>query len=453
MIRPQAPEKSAYHSAFDAMERNGQSKTPPWLRDIKRQAMDRFSELGFPVARRDNEEWKYTDVAPIAHTQFNIPTSTPSLTSSEIEAFTLGEGRWRTLVFVDGFYSKKLSSVVNVPSGVIVSDLAEALGTQNDLLREHLTRHAGYEHQAFTSINTALVNHGALVYVHENLSLPHPIHCLFINSGRQPDSLSNPRVLVVTGKDSKAMVIESHVGLYGGRYFSNAVSEVVVGAGSSVQHYRLQRHSLGAYHVGTTQVELGENASFHSVTLDLGGALVRNNLNVVIASEGSSCTLNGVYIASGTQHIDNQVIIDHAKPHTTSRELYKGVLGGKSRAVFHGSIIVRPGAQKVDARQEDKNLLLSPQAEAFTKPAFWIYADDVKCGHGAASGQLDKDALFYLQSRGLSQDVARHLLIQGFIGEVIDSIAHDEFKKSASEMVTERLMVELMESKVTELRQ
>jgi Fe-S cluster assembly protein SufD len=451
MIRPSAPEKTAYHAAFEAMERNGQNEAPQWLRDIKREAIDRFDELGFPTARRDNEEWKYTDVAPIAQAQFHMPAAAPAVTPFEIEAFTLGEGRWCTLVFVDGFYSEQLSSVSNLPSDAVITDLAKAWDSRIDL-REHMARYAKFETQGFAALNTALVNHGALIYVHKNVSLPQPIHCLFINSGRQPDTLSNPRVLIVTGEDSKAVIVESHVGLYGGRYLSNAVSEVAVGAGASVQLYRVQRHSLGAYHMGTAQVELGQNANFHSVTLDLGGALVRNNLNVVTAGEGSSCTLNGVYIASGTQHIDNQVIIDHAKPHTTSREVYKGVLGGRSRAVFHGSIIVRPGAQKVDARQEDKNLLLSPQAEAYTKPAFWIYADDVKCGHGAASGQLDKDALFYLQTRGLSQDVVRHLLIQGFIGEVMDTIAHDEFKHYATEMVTERLMVELMESKVAELR-
>jgi Fe-S cluster assembly protein SufD len=414
--------------------------------------MDRFSELGFPTARRDNEEWKYTDIAPIAHTQFHPAASMPALTPAEIESFILGGGQWLTLVFVDGRFSEQLSSVGNVPSDAIVNDLIKVLASQNSLLEEHLARHARYEGQAFTALNTALFKHGGLVYVPENVSVHQPIHCLFINSGRQPDTLSSPRVLLITGKNSKATVIESHVGLYGGRYLSNAVAEVVVGEGSSVQHYRVQRHSLGAYHVGTTQAVLGRDSDFHSVTLDLGGALVRNNLNVVTAAEDCSCVLNGVYIASGTQHIDNQVIIEHAKPHTTSRELYKGVLGGRSKAVFHGSIIVRPGAQKVDARQEDKNLLLSPQAEAYTKPAFWIYADDVKCGHGAASGQLDKDALFYLQTRGLSQDVARHLLIQGFIGEVMDTIGHDEFKEYASEMVTERLLVELMESKVAELR-
>ena len=266
-----------------------------------------------------------------------------------------------------------------------------------------------------------------------------PIHILFLTTSREKDTVSHPRVLVVTGRHSKTTIIESYGGLTNARYLSNAVSEVVVGPGASVEHYRIQRHSEKAYHVGTTQAVLGRDGHFSSVTFDLGGALVRNNLNVLMGDEGSSCMLNGVYLVTRSQKVDNQVTIDHAKAHTTSRELYKGVLAGQSRAVFHGSIIVRRNAQKVDARQEDKNLLLSDQAEANIKPAFWIYADDVKCGHGAATGRLDESTLFYLRSRGLSEDDAQSLLVRGFVNEVIETISCDPLRAHIGDLVTATL--------------
>ena len=240
-------------------------------------------------------------------------------------------------------------------------------------------------------------------------------------------------------RTARLAVIEAYKGVSDGQYFTNAVTEVLVGAGARMEYYKVQRQSEQAFHITTTNVALDRNSSFASVNIDMGGRLTRNNLNLLTLDQDCSCTLDGFYMVNGSQHVDNQVIIDHAKPYTTSRELYKGILDGRSRSVFHGSIIVREGAVKVNAHQVDKNLILSDQAEADTKPAFWIYCDDVKCGHGAACGQIDPTAMFYLRSRGIDEQAARSLLTKAFLSEVIQSIGNQVFRSQIDALVQNTL--------------
>ncbi len=432
---------TTYRAAQDTLENNGLAQDPAWTRELRKSALSTFLSLGFPTARRGNEAWKYTNVAPIASVPFQppAPLQAEEPGPQELARFTFDETSWNRLVFLDGTLSERLSSTSLLTSGVTVQGLASALQSHGPLVQEHLARLADCEDQPFTALNTAFLHDGALVHVPKGVQVIQPIHLVFLSTGRGPDVATHPRVLVVAETGSQATVIESCAGLQDDRYFCNAVSEVVVEDNASVDHYRLQRHGAAAYHVGRTQVRLHRDARFSSVALDLGGALVRNDLTVVTDGEGASCKLSGAYLTSGTQHVDNQVIIDHAKGHTSSRELYKGVLSGSSRTVFHGSIIVREGSQKVDARQEDRNLLLSAEAEADVKPAFWIYADDVKCGHGAASGRLDDNALFYLRSRGLDEDSARRLLMRGFVKEVIDNIQCESLKLHVENLVDARL--------------
>ena len=441
MIQNKSRQEERYLAAFESFQKNGAARDPLWAHELRKTAMARFNELGFPTARRGNEEWKYTDVAPIARTPFYpITTHEPvRIAAPELDRATFGEPGWPRLAFVDGSHSEEFSSVPSLPAGVTVMSLAEAMATQSDLVEQHLARHASYETNAFTALNTAFVHDGAFVHITDGAHLEEPIHLLFLSTAHQQDAVTHPRVLIITGKDSKATIIESYASLSDGRYFTNGVTEVLVGAGAAVNYYKVQRQSEQALHITNTHVVNSRDSSFSSVNIDLGGRLVRNNLNSLMGDEGGSCMLNGLYMVTGTQHVDNQVIIDHASSYTTARELYKGILDGKSRSVFHGSIIVRSGLRKVDAHQVDKNLLLSDQAEADTKPAFWIYSDDVRCGHGAACGQMDERALFYLRSRGIDEKAARSMLTHAFVSEVIGSIDSETFRTHIDQLVQAKL--------------
>ena len=415
MTQTQTAQTEQYLAAFEAVEREDRARSPEWLRDLRREAMAAFERLGFPTARRGNEEWKYTDVRPIARASFALPdVGTPQ--SYDLPPSDL-EGAARVGI-VDGRYSPDASHTAPLPGDAFVGSLAEALATREDLVREHLGRHADFQGAPLTALNTAFLHDGALVYVPDGVVLQTPVHLRFLAANGQPRAV-HPRVLVVLGAGAQATLVEEHADLASGPGFTNAVTEIVAGPGAVVDAYRLQRRGAEAYHVGSTRVTLGRDSSFSCLTLDVGAALARNTLDVLLDGEGASCALHGLYLAAGSQHVDNQVRIDHARPHTTSRQLYKGVMDGRSRAVFHGSITVREGSQKVEAHQEDRNLLLSPNAEVDTTPAFWIYADDVKCSHGAACGQLEDEALFYLRSRGIDELAARRLLTQGFVDEVV----------------------------------
>ncbi|MSQ22563.1 MAG: Fe-S cluster assembly protein SufD [Dehalococcoidia bacterium] len=434
-------QEGKYLAAFDSFQRNGAVGDPEWIHQLREAAIARFNVLGFPVARRGNEEWKYTDIRPIAATNFQPATGSAQLTlpPPDVDRLTFGNPGWSRIVFVDGVYSQELSALTSLPAGVSVVSLAQALVTHGDMIKQHMARYAPYESEAFTALNTAFAHDGALVQIADGAIAEEPVHLLFLTTGRQQDTVTYPRVLILTGKDSKATVIESYGSLDEGRYFTNAVTEVRMGSGSVLNYYKVQRQSQQAFHVSNTNVSNASGASFNSVNLDLGGGLVRNNLNVLMGEEGCSCVLNGLYLLNGTQHVDNQVIIDHTSSYTTASELYKGILDGKSHSVFHGSIIVRKGIQKVNANQVDKNLLLSDQAEADTKPAFWIYSDDVKCGHGAACGQMDENALFYLKSRGMDDKLARRVLTRAFATQVIDSIGNGAFRAAVGQIVENKL--------------
>ncbi len=435
-----APEAAPYLRSFEALEKDAFALHPIWLQSLRHEAMDAFSALGFPTARRGNEEWKYTDVRPIAQAGFRIP-ALPADPDPNIAARidNLTDPSWDRLVFIDGRYSPEHSSIPSLPVGATVTNLADALHSHDALIRQHLAHHSPFKGHAFTALNTAFLNHGAFIHLPTDTLLEKPLHLIYLSTDADPRSLSQPRTLAVIGRGSKATIVETYAGPDGAPYLSNAVSELVLEANASLDYYRLQQHGDHGFHVGSTQAVLDSGANFSSMTLDLGGDLVRNNLNALLDAPESSCTLNGLYLAGNTQKVDNQVVIDHAKPYTNSRELYKGILGGRARAAFHGSITVRQDAQKVDARQEDKNLLLSDQAQVNVKPAFWVYADDVKCGHGAASGQIDEDSLFYLRSRGIHHEQAYRLLVRGFANELIDSVRCPSVKSLINTLVEAKL--------------
>ncbi|HEY3173251.1 MAG TPA: Fe-S cluster assembly protein SufD [Thermoanaerobaculia bacterium] len=391
-------------------------RDPGWLTEIRRAGMERFREIGFPTVRDD--AWKYTNVKPIREVPFETapesgPTAAPRLPD------TVAEKEEIQIVFINGRYSSALSSVSTVPDGLEVKSLKEVLGERPEWAEPHLGRIAG-DGNAFAAINAAFLDDGAFVRLPARTAVERPIHLIFLSEPVFGPTVSHPRNLVIAEPGSQAALVETYIGAE--LYFTNAVTEVVLGEGAVLDFSKLERESEAAFHVATIAVSQGRDSNFTSHSISLGGALARNDLNVRLDAEGADCTLNGLFLGSGSQLLDNHTLIDHAKPHGTSRELYKGILDGKSRGIFHGTIIVRPDAQKTDAMQTNKNLLLSKEALVNSEPALRIFADDVKCRHGSTIGQLDAAAMFYLRSRGIGESEARDLLVYAFASDVASRI-------------------------------
>ena len=413
-----------YLSDFQALRQSRAADEPLWLKQLEEQAWSSFSELGFPTARRGNEKWKYTNVAPIAKTAFAYShDSDPDVEfrADDLRRLAPWEESWINLVFVDGRYSASLSSGPDT-GDVQISSLAHALRSDSSVVEQHLAKQAGFEDDGFTALNTAFLNDGAFVHVPDGCAINPVVHLVFVTTDRSQPSVSYPRSLVVVGREARLTLVETYTNRAAGRYFTNSVSEIDVGEGSQLEHYRLLMESAESFHVGTTRVCQDKDSSVASTSFAMGAALARNDLEVLLEAPGSSCTLNGLYLTSDNQHMDNLINIDHAKPNTTSRLYYKGILDGKSKAVFGGQVLVRKDAQKADAQQTDKNLLLSSQAEVDSKPSLLIYADDVKCGHGATAGHIDDNALFYLRSRGLDRETASRMLVHAFAREIIETV-------------------------------
>jgi Fe-S cluster assembly protein SufD len=401
-------------SLLDAFREERSPREPAWLSGVRRAGLERFRDLGFPKAH--DEAWKYTNVAPILRVPF-APAAEVSL--RRIERLEAGEGA--QIVFVNGRYAPELSSDGPRGDGVEVASLREVLAARPEGAESHLAK-IERDGNAFAAVNSALFEDGAFVRIPAGLVVAEPIHLVFLSEPDFGPTVSHPRNLVIAESGSQAAIVESWIGAAGALYFTNAVTEVVVGEGAVLDFYKLERESLEAFHVATMEVLEKRDSSFTSHSITLGGALVRNDLNVRLDAPGAGCTLNGLFLGSGTQHLDNHTLIDHAQPHGTSRELYKGIMSGKSRGVFNGRIIVRQDAQKTDAMQTNKNLLLSKEALVNSEPALEIFADDVKCRHGSTIGQLDETAMFYLRSRGIGEEEARNLLVYAFASDVASRI-------------------------------
>jgi Fe-S cluster assembly protein SufD len=437
-------QQEKYVEAWNASVAGEAAGVPDTIRAIRESAIARFSEIGFPTTRRGNEEWKYTDVSSIANATYAslVPSPTNRVATKTLDQHIMGGSVWNRLVFVDGHWLPELSWLPSLPAEVTAMSLANAMASKPHLVADNLAQHALFQDSGFTALNTAFLRDGALITIPEGIEVDEPIHLIFLSSGQEQGSVSHPRTLVTLGANAKATVIESYGGLVDGPYLTNAVSEFVLGPGAHLDTFHLQQHGHQAYHVGSTQVKLANDSSFSAGAFDFGGRISRNTLNVKLEGAGSSCNLYGLYMTNDSQHVDNQVFVDHAAPHTTSKQVYKGVLDGHSRGVFHGSITVRQNAQKTNALQMDKNLLLSDHAEADTKPALWIYADDVKCGHGATCGKLDDTALFYLRSRGLDELSARRMLIHAFANEVLDNVGLTPLRVHLEQFVSSSLRFE-----------
>lgn len=420
------------HKAFAA---NGASGAPAWLKELRAGGIARFGALGFPTTKQ--EAWRFTSVAAISDTAFELAhpvTRIPQL--AEIQPFLLGEGP--RLVFVNGFLQRSLSTPLL--DDVRLDGLAQALVDSPDLVRSHLGKYASFADRPFAALNTAFVHDGAFVHVPARTAFEQPIQLLFlaVPAGAAP-LVSHPRNLIVVEREARASVVETYVALNGGTYWTNAVTEVVAGDGARVDCYRIQRESDRAYHVAVTDVHQGRDSIANVHAVSFGGALARHDLRGTLAGPGGYLILNGLYALLGDQHADHHTAIDHAAPHCESHEYFNGVLDDRSRGVFNGRIIVRPGAQKTDSKQTNNNLLLSRDAHADSQPQLEIYADDVKCTHGSTVGPLDPKALFYLESRGIGADEARRLMTYGFAAEILNRMDIAPLREQLDQIVRTRL--------------
>jgi Fe-S cluster assembly protein SufD len=428
-----------YRDRFDHASRGLNGGAGSRVHVLRRAALARFEELGFPATT--DEEWRFTNVSPIARTHF-LPAPAPEagdVTMEQIDQFLFHGHAGHRLVFLNGHFAPELSDPGKLPAGVVVASLAAAIELHPDLVTRHLSRHARVDENGFTALNAAFMQDGAFLNVPDNTDLPEAVHLLFVALPGSEPLLSVPRNLFVVGRNSRVAIVVRYVALGSGASLTNVVSELVVGENATVEHDRLQMEDLQAYHIGTTTMYQLGNSTVTSNSISLGGSIVRNTVTAVLDAPGSTCTLNGLSLATGSQVVDNHTAIDHAKPHCQSHELYKSILDGTSRGVFNGKIFVRKDAQKTDAKQTNQTLLLSDDATIDTKPQLEIFADDVKCTHGATVGQLAAEQLFYLRARGIDEIAARDILTFAFAADVIDRVHVEPLREQLDTLLHTRL--------------
>ena len=423
-----AESKQPYIAAFKQMRAAGQLSGPAWLEQLRQAGIAHFNALGFPTLK--HEDWKYTNVEPIAAQSFaQANGEAKSIVGAEVFSGALIETDAPRLTFVNGIYTAALSNTSNLPQGLRLGRLADFIEQGDPAVAAQLGQLASAEQQHFVALNSAFLGDGAVVSLAPGCRIERPIYLLFVSTAGAQPVISQPRILLLLGAGSEAKIVESYLGVSGKAYFCNAVTELVGAEDSIVEHYRLQQDSDNGFHVGTLAASLARGCHLTAHAVTLSGALVRNNVRVLLNGAGAACVLNGLYLADGKQHIDNYTLIEHVSPRASSLELYKGVLGGAAHGVFNGKIVVHKDAQKSDARQTNKNLLLSDSAVIDTKPQLEIHADDVKCSHGATIGQLDADAIFYLRSRGLDVAAARSLLSFAFASDVVRRLGIENLRQ------------------------
>jgi Fe-S cluster assembly protein SufD len=440
MVTELAKPENKYQAAFRALREA--KPTVAWVELVRESAMDRFEALGFPKV--NDEEWKYTNLVQLDKTSFIPSAGQPEVSAADVARFSYPETAASELVLVNGILRTDLSRTSGI-EGVVVLDLFDAIADArySKVVRNYLARNANYHDKGLTALNTAFLQSGAFILIPKDVPVETPLQITLIADARQKNNANFPRLLVVAEENSSARIIENYVSIGEESYFTNSVAEVVVKDGARLEHSRLQRESPEAFHIGITSVELGRGSSYNSTAINLGAKLARHDVSVIMNEEGAECWVDGLYVVGENQHSDTHSVIDHKQPYCNSHQLYKGILDSNGRAVFNGKVFVREGAQKTDAKQTNKNLLLSPQARVDTKPQLEIYADDVKCTHGAAVGQLDQDQLFYLEARGINPELGKSLLTYGFAEEVIEKIRIESIRAELDQIVLKQLHARL----------
>jgi Fe-S cluster assembly protein SufD len=438
-IMTQKPQNPIPVPFLENFSRHESALQPSWLLPLRKAGIAGFARLGFPTLQ--DEDWRFTNVAPLA----KLPLQPASEPASDAAAKTaLGKHIFADLpgarlVFVNGFYSPTLSSLRGLPAGVKVSNLAAAMVADSVFIEKQFGRCALTDDNAFAALNQAFFLDGGFVYVPAGVSIAEPIQFVFISTAKQDGETVQPRNLIIAEANTRATVIESYLSTHNTAYFTNAVTEIVAGDNAALEHVKFQDEAADAFHLATIAGQLGRASHVNIHSFALGAKLSRTNIRANLAGEGLECILNGLYLTRGEQLADHHMIVEHAQPHCASHEYFNGILDDKSRGVFHGRILVRKIAQKTDAKQTNKNLLLSDHATADTKPQLEIYADDVKCTHGATIGQLNDESIFYLRSRGIGADNARRMLIHAFAGEIIARVKHDSVREELDKLVWDRL--------------
>jgi len=412
-----APNIGTYLASFTEFVKTAAGSDIAWLRKLREDAFDRFSEVGFPTTH--DEDWRFTNLSAITRTDFALAHRTVDLSPADVSRFVLDSAAVR-LVFVNGQFASELSSRDSLAADVRVSSLKQEMAELPDRLKDHLGRYLDIQHDPFCALNTAFLEDGAFLRVARGTALKKPIHLLFVSTGSDVPTMVHPRNLLLVEREAQAEILEEYVSLGVGTTMSNSVTELAVGENATVSHYLIEREHRSAFNISTLRIQQERNSNVQSHSVLLGGGLVRNNVHPVLAGEGTQCLINGLFVGNGQQHLDNYMYVEHAAPHASSRQFYNGILDGRAHGVFHGRIIVHKNAQKTDAKQTNRNLLLSDDAQIDTKPQLEIYADDVKCTHGATIGQIEENALFYLRSRGIEEVAARRMLLAAFANECVE---------------------------------
>ncbi|NKB67122.1 MAG: Fe-S cluster assembly protein SufD [Candidatus Latescibacteria bacterium] len=430
--------KTWYLDAFQEFEQslNGQRQAP--VHALRQDAIGHFGSLGFPTPK--NESWNYTNLARLNRTNWRpapVPTTAPTLT--QLEPLLAKELDGVRLVFVNGHFAPDLSAMDQLPAGVLATDLPGALQDHPELVEPHLGTYASSQQHSLVALNTAFLQDGAFIHIPSGTIVERPLHLLFVSTGGAEPTVSFPRVLVDAQAGSRAAIVTTYAGFTETAYHTNAVDEINLGEDAELDFYKIQLEGPQAYHLSSLHVQEGAKARFRAHTVTLGGLLTRNDAHTVLAGTGIESTLNGLYVVDDEQHVDNHTLIEHAAPGCTSHELYKGILGGRATGAFRGKIHVHQVAQQTDAYQSNQNLLLSPDADINTQPQLEIYADEVKCSHGATVGQLDPEAIFYMQARGIGQQQAMALLIGAFAGQILSGIALEPLRAQLDRLVTAKL--------------
>jgi Fe-S cluster assembly protein SufD len=422
-----------YSEAFGALDH---SSAPQWLGDLRRAALMEFGAVGFPTTKV--EDWHFTSVTPIAERTFRNAKQASPLTNADIAELAVGDASWPRAVFLNGRFAPELSSLKGLGTDIRIGPLGDVLKSTPDFVSAHFSRLATFNKQAFTAFNTAFAQDALVAHVPKGVKVPLPLHVIHVADANAAGAMIHPRLLVVVEPLAEFGIVESFISHKGTEYLTNAVGEISIGKGARVHHYKIQREARDAFHVGTLQVTQGRDSVFHSFSYASGAALSRTNIYTRLAGEAAEARLNGLYLVDGSQHADHQTFVEHIAPGCASRELYKGILDGDAHGVFNGKVYVDPEAQKTDGKQTNHALLLSQGARVDTKPQLEIFADDVKCTHGATVGRLDEMALFYMKSRGMGAEHARALLTYAFAAEVLETVELDALRDGLERIAFER---------------